>query len=161
MGGHKGSSLPIERIRAVQYKENDVSKQQYPEPTVGALIFNPKDELFLMRSHKWRDQYVIPGGHIELGERMEDALRREIEEETGLAIHDISFLAFQEFIYDRAFWKQRHFLFFDYVCRTDSSDVKLNDEGQSYVWVTVEQALKLPVEPYTRTAIETYQEKFR
>jgi len=134
-------------------------KQQYPEPTVGALIFSPEGELFLMRSHKWRDMYVIPGGHIELGERMQEALRREILEETGLEIYDIQFLACQEFVYDEAFWKRRHFIFFDYVCRTDSLDVTLNDEAQEYVWVTVEEALELPIEPYTRTAIEMYLEK--
>ena len=84
---------------------------------------------------------MIPGGHIELGERMEDALRREIREETGLEIHDIVFLGFQEYIYDDKFWKKRHFVFFDYVCRTDDIDVTLNDEAQSYVWVTIEEAL--------------------
>ena len=133
-----------------------MGKQVYPEPTVGALILNPEDKLFLMRSHKWRDQYVIPGGHIELGERMEDALRREIREETGLEIRDITFLGFQEFIHDDAFWKKRHFVFFDYVCRTDGRDVTLNDEAQSYVWVSLDEALALPVEPYTVHAIEMY-----
>jgi nucleoside triphosphatase len=138
-----------------------MAKQQYPEPTVGALIFNSEDKLFLMRSHKWRDMYVIPGGHIELGERMEEALRREILEETGLEIYDVQFLAYQEFIYDEAFWKRRHFIFFDYVCKTGSSEVTLNDEAQEYVWATVEEALQLPIEPYTRVAIEAYLDKER
>ena len=110
-------------------------------------------------SHKWKDLYVIPGGHIELGERMEDALRREILEETGLAIYDLEFLGWQEFIYDRAFWKRRHFIFFDYVCRTDSVDVTLNDEAQEYVWVSLEETLNYPVEHYTRHAIEVYLQK--
>jgi len=134
-------------------------KQHYPEATVGAMIFNPEDKLFLMRSHKWRDMYVIPGGHIELGERLEDALRREIREETSLEIYDITFLGFQEFIYDPAFWKRRHYVFFDYVCRTGSSDVTLNEEAQSYVWASIEEALALPVEPYTRKTIEMYLEQ--
>ena len=140
---------------------DDMAKQQYPEPTVGALILNSEDKLFLMRSHKWRDMYVIPGGHIELGERMEEALRREILEETGLEIYDVQFLAFQEFVYDEAFWKRRHFIFFDYVCKTDSLEVTLNDEAQEYVWATVEEALQLPIEPYTRVAIEAYLDKER
>lgn len=141
--------------------EKIMPEQKYPEPTVGALILNRNGELFLMRSHKWRDNYVMPGGHIELGERVEEALRREIKEETALDIYDVQFLGFQEFVYDEAFWKRRHFIFFDYVCRTDSVDVSLNDEAEEYVWVTPEAALGLPIEPYTRDAIETYLQKGR
>ena len=133
-----------------------MAAQRYPEPTVGALILNSQDEILLVRSHKWRDKYVIPGGHIELGERMEDALQREIAEETGLVIKDIEFIGHQEFVYDDAFWKKRHFIFFDYVCRTDSVQVTLNHEAQEYVWVSLERALAHPVEPYTRSTIETY-----
>ena len=130
--------------------------QHYPEPTVGALIFGPDDRVFLMKSHKWRGMYVIPGGHIELGERMEQALHREIAEETGLTIHDVRLLLHQEFIYDDHYWKPSHFIFFDFVCRTDSMDVTLNDEAEAYVWVSLDQALELPIDPYTVRTIEAY-----
>jgi len=130
--------------------------QQYPEPTVGALIFNCEGKLFLMQSHKWKGKYVLPGGHIELGERMLDALKREVKEETNLDIHDVEFVCFQEFVYDDRFWQHRHFIFFDYACKTDSTDVRLNSEAQSYVWVTLEEASELPVEHYTRIAIAEY-----
>lgn len=133
-----------------------MSVQQYPEPTVGAMIFSPQGKLFLMRSHKWRDQYVIPGGHIEVGESIEQALRREIKEETGLDIDNIEFIGFQEFILDDAFWAKRHFIFFDYACTTESVQVTLNDEAQEYAWVPLEEALDWPVEPYTRSTIQTY-----
>jgi nucleoside triphosphatase len=132
------------------------SIQRYPEPTVGALIFDPAGRLLLVRSHKWGDRYVVPGGHLELGETLEAALRREVAEETGMAISDITFICTQEFIYDPAFWKSRHFIFFDYACQSDSTDVRLNDEAQAYVWVTVDEALHLPIEPYTENAIRTY-----
>jgi len=132
------------------------SRQQYPEPTCGALIFNPAGKILLMKSHKWKDRYVIPGGHIELGEKIEDALKREIKEETGLDVYDIEFICFQEFIFDDAFWKKKHFIFFDFACKTNSKEVKLNSEGQEFAWVTLKEALKLPVEPYTKKAIEEY-----
>jgi nucleoside triphosphatase len=132
--------------------------QQYPEPTVGALIFNAEGKLFLMSSHKWKCKWVVPGGHIELGERMEDALRREVKEETNLDIYDIQFLCFQEFLYDERFWKPSHFIFFDYVCRTDSTEVTLNDEAEEYVWVTLDEAHTHPVEHYTAVAIRKYTE---
>ena len=94
-----------------------------------------------------------------MGERMEDALRRETLEETGLAIYDVEFLGWQEFIYDKAFWKKRHFIFFDYVCRTKSTQVTLNDEAQEYAWVSLEETRTYPVEPYTRHAIEVYLQR--
>lgn len=134
-------------------------EQQFPEPTVGAVIINAEGKLFLMRSHKWRDGWVVPGGHIELGERMEEALRREVKEETGLEIYDIEFLLYQEFVYDEAFWEMRHFIFFDYQCRTDMEEVSLNSEAQEYQWVEVEKALGLSVDRYTRRAIEKYIER--
>ena len=136
-----------------------MTNQKYPEPAVGALILNPEGNLFLMMSHKWHGQYVIPGGHIELGETIEDALRREVKEETNLDIYDIEFLLFQEFIFDKSFWKRDHYIFFDYLCRTDSGNVILNEEAEEYTWVSVEAAMKLPVEHYTRLVIEKYLEK--
>ncbi len=138
-----------------------MAEQHYPEPTVGALIFNTQGQLFLMRSHKWRDRWVIPGGHIELGETMEQALRREIREETNLEIHDIEFVCFQEFIHDERFWRRRHFIFFDYACRTDSTEVVLNDEAQDYAWIDLDRAMAMPVEHYTAVAITEYRKKRR
>ncbi len=136
-----------------------MADQAFPEPTVGALILNQDGALFLMRSHKWRDRYVVPGGHIELGESMVQALRREVKEETGLDIHDVEFLCFQEFIYDEAFWKRRHFIFFDFVCQAGSTEAVLNSEAEEYRWVRPDEVLDLPVEPYTRKAIQAYLER--
>lgn len=136
-----------------------MSQQKYPEPTVGALIFNLKGEIFLMKSYKWRGKYVIPGGHIELGETIETSLKREIKEETGLDIYNIEFICFQEFVLDKAFWKKRHFIFLDYACRSNSTRVKLNSEGRDFIWVSIKEALKIPIEPYTRRAIKEYLRK--
>lgn len=136
-----------------------MSKQQFPEPTTGALVFNKKKEILLIKSAKWHGKYVMPGGHIELGEKYQEALKREIKEETGLSISKIDFICFQEFIFDKAFWKKKHFIFLDFSCQTKSSKVTLNSEGQKYVWVSLEKALKMPIEPYTRQAIKAYLKK--
>lgn len=108
----------------------------------------------MIKSHKWHDKYQIPGGHVELGERMEDAVKREIKEETGLDVHDIRFLQVQENVYDDAFYKKKHFIFLDYSAKTDATDVTLNEEGQEYVWVTLQDALKLPVHKFARKTLE-------
>jgi nucleoside triphosphatase len=136
-----------------------MAEQVYPEPSVGAVITDPEGNIFLMKSHKWRGNYVVPGGHIELGETLETALRREVKEETGLDIFEIRFLLFQEFIFDEAFWIPGHYIFFDFACRTSSTDVTLNDEAQSYVWVTLDEAFDLPIDSYTRKALQVYRDK--
>lgn len=133
--------------------------QIFPEPTVGAFIFNNKDELLLMESHKWPGRYVVPGGHVELGERLEEAVIREAKEETGLDIFDIEFINFQQFIYDPAFWKKRHFIFFDFACKTDSTEVQLNDEAEGFIWVEPHQALTLELDTYTRRSVEEWLKK--
>ncbi len=133
-----------------------MAEQQYPEPTVGTLIFNTEGKIFLMKSHKWHDKYVVPGGHVEVGENIEDAIKREVKEETGLDIYNIEFLLFQEFIYGKEFWKKRHFILFDFACKTNSTKVILNDEGQEYIWISIDEALKLPLSTPTRATIEKY-----
>lgn len=51
-----------------------MAEMRFPEPVVGVLIFNTEGKMLLLKSHKWRDKYIIPGGHIELGERIEEAI---------------------------------------------------------------------------------------
>jgi len=128
--------------------------QTGPTPTVGAVIMNPEGNILLLKSHKWYGKYVVPGGHIDLGETLEHAIKREVNEETGLEIHDLEFIKPSDFIFDPAYHKRRHFIFLDFFCRTDSTNVKLNDEAESFVWVKPKDALKLALEPYTTPLIE-------
>lgn len=130
--------------------------QVFPEPTVGAFIFNPRGELLLVTSPKWPGAYTVPGGHVELGERLEEALLREAAEETGLLVHSPQFICFQEFIFGTGFWRKRHFIFFDYACQTDGGEVRLNDELDGYLWVDPRAGLDLPLDEYTRYALERW-----
>ena len=134
--------------------------KRYPRVTVGALIFSPRGKILLIRSYKWRGKYVVPGGKIEWGETAQQTIKREVKEETGLEVYDIKFICCQESIFDRAFWKKRHFIFLDYACKTRLTQVKLNDEAQDYIWVEHQKALRLTVEPYTKIAIEAYLKQY-
>ena len=138
-----------------------MEKQERPAVTVGALIFNPEGKMLLVKSHKWKGKYVVPGGHIELGEKAEEALKREIMEETGLEIYEIMFIMYQDFVFDDLYWKRKHFVFLDFSCKSRSSNVRLNGEAQEYVWVLPEDALDMDTEPYTKNTIREYLKKRR
>jgi len=131
--------------------------QAYPEATVGALIVNDRHEVLMVRSEKWGEKYTVPGGHIELGERAEAAIVREVKEETGLDSVAEELLIVQQAIYPKDYRKHEHYIFMDYVCRATSSEVKLDGrELQSYIWIKPEDALKLDLEEYTRNFVERF-----
>jgi len=132
-------------------------RQRYPEPTVGAIILDRGGKMLLVKSHKWGDRYTIAGGHVEVGERLEDALRREIKEEVGLDIKDIRFLMTQEAIFSKEFWERRHFIFFDFVCRCENELVRVDGkEIQSFEWVKPRAALKLNLDTFTANMVRAY-----
>ena len=95
--------------------------QNYPEATVGALIVNDKEEILLVRSHKWGRKYTVPGGHIELGEQSQTAVKREVREEVGLEVQPVRLLLIQEAIYPADYIKHEHYIFLDYLFRTHGS----------------------------------------
>ncbi len=126
----------------------------YPEATVGAVILNSDNKVLICRSTKWNGKYVIPGGHIELGEKMEEALIREVKEETALEIYDIELLSLKESIYGKNFGDKRHFIFIDYLCRTDSVEVNLNHEFDSYQWISLAELDDYDLENFVKGLLE-------
>jgi len=128
---------------------------EHPIPTVGAFIFNKKGKLLLIRSHKWGNKLVCPGGKIDLGESMENAVVREVKEETGLDVHDIELINVQDMIYAKEFFKKKHYLFLDFVCKTKQESITLNEEAEEYCWVDINN-LPDDLGPYTKNTLSKY-----
>jgi nucleoside triphosphatase len=134
-----------------------MGKQRYPEPTVGAVVFNDDGKLLLVKSKRSKGLYVIPGGHVELGEKIEDALRREVREETGLEVTDVELASIQEYICGGSYYRKRHFIFIDFKCRALSEKVRLNWEHDEYTWVSYDEAFQLPLDPYAEALLRELQ----
>jgi len=133
------------------------AKQVFPEPTVGALIVNQQGKILLAKSHKWFDKYTLPGGHIEVGESMVDAVRREVKEEVGLDVEVVEMLLVQEAIFAPEFYKKKHFIFIDFYCKSKDQQVKLDqDEIQDYIWVYPGAAYNLKLDLFTRKTLDMY-----
>ncbi len=123
-----------------------------PIATVGALIFDHAGQVLMIRTHKWSDLWGIPGGKIKWGEPSETALRRELKEETNLDVTDIQFVLVQDCIHSREFYRDAHFVLLNYTCRSRTSRpaVVLNEEGREFRWLTLAEALKLPLNQPTK-----------
>lgn len=125
---------------------NAFEQDHPPTVTVGGLIFNSRGQVLLVRTHKWSDLWGIPGGKIKWGEPSEMALRRELKEETNLSVDQIEFVMVQDCIHSKEFYRDAHFILLNYTCRcVGEPEVKLNDEAREFRWVTLDEALKMPI----------------
>ncbi|HEU5068927.1 MAG TPA: NUDIX domain-containing protein [Verrucomicrobiae bacterium] len=129
-----------------------------PVVTVGGLVFNGAGEVLLVRTHKWSNLWGIPGGKVKWGEPCEDALRRELKEETNLDLTDIRFVLVQDCIHSTEFYRDAHFVLLNYTCRAALPvDVVLNDEAQEFRWVPLAEAPRLPLNRPTQILIQAVQ----
>ena len=132
-----------------------VRETQPPLATVGGLIFNAKNEVLMIRTHKWSNKWGIPGGKIKWGEASEAALHREILEETGLKVSGIKFVLVQDCIHSKEFYRDAHFVLLNYTCRCVGKNprVILNEEGREFRWLKLSGAKKLKLNKPTKFLI--------
>lgn len=135
-------------------------EKQYPRLVVGAFIFNDKNELFMISSVQWKGLYTVPGGKVEIDETLEEAVKREIKEETEMDLKNIKFISVSEGLglYDNYTKPENHLVFVNYRAEAVNDDViKLNEEGLKYKWLKPEDWLKgNNVAPTAREIIEKF-----
>lgn len=122
------------------------SKYQNTVEVVAApLIVNPRTkEILLIKSHKWGDQYLIPGGHVEHGETIFQAAAREGEEETGLKLKPLFCVNAGELINDPTYHRKAHFIYFHILCEAEGEKVKLDGvELKDFLWISPRESLLL------------------
>lgn len=125
-----------------------------PVVCVGALVSGPEGGVLLVRTTKWRGLWGVPGGKVEWGETLEQAVVREFHEETGLRLRDVQYAQTQEAVLSPEFHQPAHLLLLDFFARTDTQAVTPNEEIEDWAWVPLEKADTYPLNSYTRTLVD-------
>ena len=104
-------------------------KRHYPNQPlvgVGAVIFRGEDVLLALRGQgPARGVWSLPGGLVELGETLEEAIRRELAEEVGISVQILGIAAVLDRIYrdpDGGF--PYHYVLVDFLCDYEAGELR-------------------------------------
>lgn len=108
-----------------------------PFLAVSAAIFRDGRVLIVRRARPpARGIYTLPGGGVELGETLEEAVVREVREETALAIEPVALAGYRQAIGRDAEGRiERHFVILPFAARWISGEVTLNEELAEAHWL--------------------------
>ncbi len=101
------------------------------------MIFRDREILLVERGKEpLKGYWSLPGGILETGEKLEDAIRREVREETGLEIDNLSiFEIFERIIPDAEGRAEYHYVLIDYVCRPSGGELCAATDVSAVAWV--------------------------
>ena len=113
--------------------------------SVAGLVCNDKDEVLLLKSPRRGWEY--PGGMVEPGETLQDALKRAIKEETGVDVEITGFIGVCKNI-------QKDVVNIDFSCKYTGGEPSTSDESLDVKWVSKDEALALVTFPLTKKRLK-------
>lgn len=128
-----------------------------PQVGVGAVVFKEDRVLLVLRGRPPAEGvWAIPGGRLRLGETLQAAAEREIEEETGIIIRagDPVF-AFDAIVRDPDGGVRFHYVIVDLAAEYLEGEPVAGDDALSARWVSAAEMPSLNVNPATRNLLKT------
>lgn len=113
---------------------------------VGALIHRGEEIVVVKReAEPAKGLWSIPGGLLELGERVVDGVKREAWEETGLEVEVDRLLdVIDNIVYDAEGRIRYHYVLIDYLCRPISGALKAATDAMEARWIKLTDVDRLP-----------------
>ena len=132
----------------------------HPQLAVSAAIFRDDKVLLVRRARSpGKGFYSLPGGRVEFGESLHTALRREIDEETGLAIDIVGLAGWREVLPSAG--GSGHYLIMSFAARWLAREPLLNDELDDFRWLPPDELGDLRLTGGLQEVIQSAQRLIR
>lgn len=132
-----------------------------PVVAVGALVLRDHNILLVKRRNEpGKGKWSIPGGTVELGESLRDAVVREVYEETGLLVEVLELLDVVEVIRkDEAGNIAFHYVILDYLAKPVGGALRAASDASEVLWASVEEATRMEITDSLRGMLQRLKEK--
>ncbi|MBV9624815.1 MAG: NUDIX hydrolase [Acidobacteria bacterium] len=134
---------------------------RHPLVGVGAIIVESGRVALVKRAHApLLGEWSIPGGLVEVGESLRQAVEREALEETGLVVEIIELAGvFERIVSDGENRTRYHYVLLDYLCRRSSGELEAAGDAAEARWFLPRELELLPLPEDTAAVIRLAMEK--
>jgi len=116
---------------------------------VGGVVVQDGRALIVKRAHEPRKgEWSLPGGIVELGETLVEAVCREIKEETGLEVEVAEVVEVFDRVHRLDGRIQYHFVIVDYLCRPTGGTLCAADDAEDVAWVSSDEVAEYGVNEF-------------
>lgn len=115
--------------------DDDILYFDTPKPCIMVAIIKGDEILLLKQSYIFKESKVLLSGYVGNNERAEDAVHREVFEETGMKIEDVTFLG-TEYV------ENKEILMLTYMAKYKSGELIKSDEVESVGWSKLATAME-------------------
>lgn len=142
-GGSRLDVEPDRTLHAGTVPSRNKWPRRYPQRPlvgVGAVIFRREQVLLIRRgASPGYGQWTLPGGLVEVGESLHEAVRREMNEEVGLDVRVIELsTALDRVLYDDEGQIEYHYVLLDFLCESSDGEPAASSDALECAFVSLE-----------------------